>query len=199
MRPRRCIKCWAAVALGALLATPVLTRDGIAAESDPDEAWRLPRDVDPVKPWGEQAPAQHLCCRLRFPGRTGVVAVVPETWNHSAVHEVNCSSGVAKEVTKQGTSCSFCLCLFDDGTDLTNFPRCCSLREFGVPGHDEHTGIEYCKRYTNTYNIDAETSRSCEYRWDLYPFSDAGAATVRLSEVILLLATVAAFATVGLV
>ncbi|CAE8611803.1 unnamed protein product [Polarella glacialis] len=115
--------------------------------------------------------AQHVCCTARGPLRKDVLATLPEAYNHSAIREVECVGidGV-EHIKRMGTACSYCLCLFDDGADFRTAPDCCSLNNFGTPGMDFRTGYPICQKYKATYNLASNTVRSCELRYDLYPF-----------------------------
>merc|ERR1711865_309282 len=135
-------------------------------------------------------PEQHVCCAANAgPGRGGVEAVLPEAWNHSAMQRVNCTnieepvpkkmratkSGFTQEnvhLTRSGTSCSYCLCLYDDGESFVE-PPCCSVKDFGKPGINKVSGYPICQTHKTTYNLKTGFMRACALRYDLYAFGKA--------------------------
>merc|ERR1712146_16681 len=98
-----------------------------------------------------------------------------------AMRRVNCSAiedpvpkGDAENthLTRSGTSCSYCLCLYDDGERFVT-PPCCSVKDFGKPGINTATGYPICQPYKTTYDLATGYLRSCALRYDLYGFGAA--------------------------
>mmetsp|Transcript_19654 Transcript_19654/g.45805 ORF Transcript_19654/g.45805 Transcript_19654/m.45805 type:complete len:232 (-) Transcript_19654:41-736(-) len=127
-------------------------------------------------------PVQHLCC-VQDPtikGLASVHATLPEVWNPFQLQSVNCSTVPADMyTTREGTACSLCQCLWEDGMDLVEHPYCCSVRSFGTPGIDPETGMDYCQKYVVSYSPSRQRARSCQLRYDLYPFAEVSAALHR--------------------
>mmetsp|Transcript_48252 Transcript_48252/g.87156 ORF Transcript_48252/g.87156 Transcript_48252/m.87156 type:complete len:179 (-) Transcript_48252:125-661(-) len=128
-------------------------------------------------------PKQHLCCSSAEgppteEGRESVQAFLPEAWNHSAMRRANCSEeppDEASHITRQAAACVYCVCLYDDGALFAEDP-CCSLKDFGKPGIDAVTGYPNCRRYHTTFSLATGYARTCELRYDLYPFAASVAA-----------------------
>merc|ERR1711939_392101 len=99
----------------------------------------------------------------------------PEAWNHSAVQYVRCSPlhpGLLR--TREGAACDYCNCLSQDGAGFSP-PECCSVRRkeeppLNQPGVDPQSGLLRCEAYKTTYNLKTGATRSCEFRYALYPF-----------------------------
>ncbi|CAJ1328955.1 unnamed protein product [Effrenium voratum] len=116
---------------------------------------------------------QHLCCATVGPNPEDVRAMLPEAFNHSAVRTVECTKLSGTDfIHRVGTACSYCMCLWEDGGDLST-PQCCSLTNFGTPGYNTATGYTTCQKYKQTYNLKTGVVRSCELRYDMYSFKSA--------------------------
>merc|ERR1719313_2730897 len=106
--------------------------------------------------------------------------------NHSASEEVQCDP-LAGLKTKPGAACDFCLCLHGQGEDLKRNPWCCSVREFGSPGIDKQTDVQFCPKYKHAYSLLDDHVRACELRYDLYGFASRGICCTSPKVVLLLI------------
>eukprot|EP00933_Yihiella_yeosuensis_P069323 TRINITY_DN7574_c0_g1_i1.p1 TRINITY_DN7574_c0_g1~~TRINITY_DN7574_c0_g1_i1.p1 ORF type:complete len:206 (-),score=23.28 TRINITY_DN7574_c0_g1_i1:341-958(-) len=137
---------------------------------------------------------QHICCNALGRAREEVYASIPEAFNHTAIRDVQCTTVEGSQHIKRvGTSCTYCLCLFEDGGDFQRKPDCCSLVDFGQPGLNHETGYPICQIYKPTYSLIKSTVRLCELRYDLYPFASTARGKSILAALVVALASLAVF------